>query len=101
MRWACLEARSVEPLSRLRGVPGFQQVLDACDRPCLRALREPLRHDSPPDEEALDRFQAALDEEKRQLQRESRLYWRRIIDQLNEFRRQGMLLPEGRPVRAL
>jgi len=101
VRWVCSEARSVEPLWRLRDVPGFQQVLHACDRPCLSTLAEALRHAAPPSEDALDRFQAALDEEKRQLQRESRLYWPPIIEQLKEFRRQGKLLPEGRPVREL
>ncbi|MBM4051006.1 MAG: hypothetical protein FJ279_38405 [Planctomycetes bacterium] len=76
-------------------------MLDACDRPCLRAFAEALKQGIPPGEEALDRFQAALDEEKRLLQRESRVYWRRIIEQLKELRRQGKLLPEGRPVREL
>jgi hypothetical protein len=101
MRWACSEARSVGPIMQLWRVPGFREVFDACDRPCLRVIAGVLRPDEPLDEDSLDRFVAALDEEKRQCQRDSRAYWRRIVDHLKELRRQGKLLPEGRPVGAL
>jgi hypothetical protein len=101
MRWACSEARSVAPIMQLWRIPGFREVFDACDRPCLRVIAGVLRPDEPLDEDRLDRFVAALDEEKRQFQRQSRAYWRPIVDHVKELRRQGKLLPEGQPLETL
>ena len=101
MRWACAEARSVTPIMQLWRLPGFREAFDACARPCLRVIAGVLRPDKPLDDESLDRFVAALDEEKRQYQQDSRAYWRRIVDDLKKLRRQGKLLPEGQPVGSL
>lgn len=95
IRWACCEARSAPPFYLLRDLPHFAEVFRSCGRPCLRVISESLSQNSLLDDTLLEHFQAALDEEKRQLQRESREYWRGIIARLKELRRGGLLLPEG------
>ena len=95
IRWVLDEARSLHALRALSEQVDLAHHPGETSRLCVKALWDPLLEKRPPSESEFESFQAALDAERRDLQRADREYWTRITASLRELRQQGRLLPEG------
>jgi len=96
LRWA-LEAtfRIEDALDWSTRFPAARDLLAESARPSLSALRRGLRRDGDAGPTARDRARRAMAQEVAEHQAADVAYWRPIVAELRELRREGRLLPQG------